>query len=213
MDISRFVKFEESLLNEVSYSMAESVKNVSVLSNSKPIQEQVAKAAQAIIKSYQNGGCLFVAGNGGSAADAQHLITELVVKMGPNRNGIKGFALTTDSSLLTAAGNDFGYEFVFSRQIEANVDSKDIFLAITTSGNSANIIKALEVCRQKKITSILLTGPTGGKIKSANLADLYIQVPGENANRIQECHFIIEHTICTMIEKGLESLGLVTFTK
>ncbi len=161
------------------------------------------EAASTIVETYQQGGRLYVAGNGGSAADAQHLVAEFVSKLARDRAPIPAEALTTDTSILTAIGNDYGYEFVFSRQLQAKLTKNDVFLGITTSGNSKNIIEAIKVCKEKGIKSIILTGHDGGLVKS--LADVTLIAPGIKTSTIQEVHIILEHTLCELVERALFS--------
>jgi D-sedoheptulose 7-phosphate isomerase len=119
--------------------------------------------------------------------------------------------MTVDTSFLTAVGNDYGYDFIFSRQVIGLMKPEDTFLALTTSGNSTNIIKALEACRQVGAKSVLLTGKDGGKAKAMNLADHYIIAPGTNTANIQEAHIVTYHTLCFMIEKALAEAGIVKY--
>lgn len=162
-----------------------------------------------LVKLYQNKGLLLVSGNGGSAADSQGMVTELVVKLNKNRTPIKAIALTVDSSVLTAVGNDFGYQYVFSRQIEALGEKGDIFLGITTSGNSENIIEALKMCKKKGVKSLLLTGKNGGKC--LEYADFSLIVPSDNTAAIQECHLFLYHTLCELLEERLVELGICEY--
>jgi D-sedoheptulose 7-phosphate isomerase len=162
------------------------------------------RALDHLIQSYTSGGRLYIAGNGGSAADSQHLAAEFVCKLAKPRNAIPAEALTTDTSTLTAIANDFGYEFVFSRQLEAKATPKDMFLGISTSGNSANILEAFKVCQAKSIPSILLSGFEGGKAKS--LATYSIIVPGDHTGTIQELHICIYHALCAGVEQALFDL-------
>jgi len=159
------------------------------------------RAIDAVVACYKAGGRLYIAGNGGSAADAQHLATEFVSKLARDRAPLPAEALTTDSSLITAIGNDYGYEQVFSRQIAGKASAKDMFLAITTSGVSPSILRALEQCRKQGVKSILFTGRDGGPAKP--LADYAIVAPGENTNRIQEVHLVLEHTLCESVERAM----------
>ena len=160
-------------------------------------------AVEALLHTYKNGGKLYLAGNGGSAADSQHLAAEFISKLVLERNPLPAEALTVDTSTLTAIANDYGYENVFSRQLEANATSKDMFLAITTSGNSKNLLKALEFCKKNKIRSILFTGRDGGESK--NLADYSIIAPGATTATIQEVHILLGHSMCEYIESELFS--------
>ena len=159
------------------------------------------RAIDAVVACYKAGGRLYIAGNGGSAADAQHLATEFVSKLARDRAPLPAEALTTDSSLITAIGNDYGYEHVFSRQIAGKASAKDMFLAITTSGVSPSIVRALEQCRKQGVKSVLFTGRDGGPAKP--LADFAIVAPGENTNRIQEVHLVLEHTLCECVERAM----------
>jgi D-sedoheptulose 7-phosphate isomerase len=147
------------------------------------------------------GGKLLIFGNGGSAADAQHIAAELAFKMGRERQALPAIALTTDSSLLTAISNDRSFDFVFARQIQALGRAGDIALAITTSGNSANIIEAVKQARALEIKTIGLLGNTGGKV--ASLVDLPLIVPHTQTPRIQEVHIAVSHIICQLIEDEL----------
>jgi D-sedoheptulose 7-phosphate isomerase len=149
------------------------------------------------------GGRLYIAGNGGSAADAQHLAAEFVSKLSRDRAPLPAEALTVDSSILTAIGNDYGYDFVFSRQLAGKATSKDVFLGITTSGQSANILKALEECRLLKIPSIVFCGRDGGAAKE--LADYCILAPGIATSTIQELHILLAHTLCECVEGAMFS--------
>lgn len=155
-------------------------------------------ATNEVIKRYKNGGRLYIAGNGGSAADAQHLAAEFVSKLAKDRNPLPAEALTVDSSILTAIGNDYGFEKIFSRQIQGKITDKDIFLAITTSGKSPNILEALKMCNEMNAPSILFTGKDGGDAKS--LATYCIIAPGESTAIIQEIHLLMEHTLCQSVE-------------
>jgi D-sedoheptulose 7-phosphate isomerase len=155
-------------------------------------------ATSEVINRYKNGGRLYIAGNGGSAADAQHLAAEFVSKLAKDRNPLPAEALTVDSSILTAIGNDYGFEKVFSRQIQGKITYKDIFLAITTSGMSPNILEALKMCNEMNVPSILFTGKDGGDAKS--LATYTIIAPGETTAIIQEIHLVMEHTLCQSVE-------------
>jgi D-sedoheptulose 7-phosphate isomerase len=163
--------------------------------------QQVTDMGHLLIERYEAGNKLLVAGNGGSAADAQHIAAEFVSRFNFDRPGLPALALTTDTSILTAVGNDYGYDQLFRRQIEANGVGGDIFLGISTSGNSPNILQALEAARLKGITTFGLTGKTGGKMR--DLCDHCLCVPSEDTPRIQEAHILIGHTLCAMVELAL----------
>jgi D-sedoheptulose 7-phosphate isomerase len=156
------------------------------------------RAVDVVVKSYQNAGRLYIAGNGGSAADAQHLAAEFVSKLARPRAPMPAEALTVDTSAITAIGNDFGYEQIFSRQIAGKMRKEDVFLAITTSGKSPNILRALEMCRELGIPSILLSGKDGGPARA--LADYCLLAPGESTSSIQEVHAVIYHSLCECVE-------------
>ncbi|HXW17520.1 MAG TPA: SIS domain-containing protein [Candidatus Acidoferrales bacterium] len=138
-------------------------------------------------------------GNGGSAADAQHLAAELVVRLKHNRAALPGLSLTTNTSVLTAAGNDFGIESIFSRQIESIVVSGDVLVALSTSGDSPNVIRGVEAGRERGAFVVAMTGDTGGAIR--NIVDLLLNVPSGDAQRIQEAHITVGHIVCSLIEK------------
>ncbi len=149
------------------------------------------------------GGKVFFFGNGGSAADAQHISAELVGKYQEKRKGLPSIALTTNSSVLTAIGNDFGYDFVFERQVESLVSSDDVVVGISTSGNSRNVINGIIAAKKIGAKTIGLTGESGGKL--SDMADIALKVPSQNTQRIQECHIMVGHIICDIVEKNLDS--------
>jgi D-sedoheptulose 7-phosphate isomerase len=168
----------------------------------------VAEAAEVTAKAMLDGRKLMVAGNGGSAADSQHLVAEFVSRLVQDRPALRAIALTVDTSILTAVGNDYGYEKCFERQIEALGQSGDVFLAISTSGNSPNILRALELCRILKIITIGLSGNDGGKM--AALCDYNVIIPSRVTMNIQESHLAIEHIFCLLVERcyfGAESMN------
>jgi D-sedoheptulose 7-phosphate isomerase len=186
-----------------------SAQNLDSLANSANLIQSVYKATQTIVDSLSQGGCLFLCGNGGSAGDSQNFATELVARLKNNRSPIKALCLNSDSSVMTAISNDFSYDQVFSRQLEALASSKDVLLTISTSGNSPSILNALTAAKKIKMKSILLGGYQGGKALA--IADLSMIAPGENAGFIQECHIVIYHTICGIIETELAHKKLVQF--
>ncbi|MFN8003386.1 MAG: SIS domain-containing protein [Acidobacteriota bacterium] len=161
----------------------------------------VARAADMIIAAMRAGGKLLLLGNGGSAADAQHIAAELAFKMGRERAALPAIALTTDTSLLTAISNDRSFDHVFSRQIQALGRQGDIVLALSTSGNSTNVIEAVKVAQTMGIKSIGLLGAGGGQL--AALVDLALIVPHQDTPRIQEVHIAASHIICQLIEDEL----------
>jgi len=165
------------------------------------LSDIIADAARIILNAYKAGRKVLLIGNGGSAADAQHIAAELAGRFKLERTGLPAIALTTNTSTLTALANDYGYDSVFSRQVEALANAQDVLIAITTSGTSPNILKAVETAHSKGVVVIALTGKNGGKLKS--MADLAIVVPSDNTPRIQEAHITIGHIICHLVERGM----------
>jgi len=163
---------------------------------SKPINETAKILSQCIL----NNGKILICGNGGSAADSQHFAAEIVGRFYFNRQALPAIALTTDSSILTAIANDFGYERVFARQVEALATSLDVVIGITTSGNSKNIIEALIAAKNNKSQTIAMTGANEGLIHK--YADLSIKIPSSNTPRIQEGHITAIHILCELIEEN-----------
>ena len=156
--------------------------------------------AELMLQAYRSGGKTLWAGNGGSAADAQHMAAELVNKFRLNRPGLPAMALTVDSSILTAVGNDYGYEQVFARQLIACACKGDVFVAISTSGNSANLVEALKVCREKGIVSVAIVGASPCALDAA---DYVIHIPSTDTPRIQECQTLAGHILCDWVEHNL----------
>ncbi len=161
----------------------------------------IGEVSARAVEVYRSGHKTLFAGNGGSAADAQHLAGEFVSRFHLERPGLPSIALTTDTSILTAVGNDYGYERLFARQIEANGVAGDMFIGISTSGTSKNIVEAMEACRDKGILSVALTGESGGLL--AGRCDYCIRVPSTSTPRIQESHILIGHIICSIVEREL----------
>ena len=163
--------------------------------------ESIEKVANVIIHCLKNDGTIFWCGNGGSASDSQHLAAELVGRFVEDRRPLKSIALTADSAVMTCIVNDYGYEHIFSRQIEALGCERDILVGISTSGNSKNVLNALEVSKKKGIITIGLLGKGGGE--AASLTDQSIIVPSNSTARVQEIHIFIGHILCDLIEEGL----------
>ncbi len=160
---------------------------------------RIGQFAEKSAASLRGGGKLVFFGNGGSAADALHLAAELVVRLRTERPGLAALALTANPSVLTAAGNDYGFEHIFSRQIESLVSKHDILVALTTSGNSPNIIRGVEAGRARGAYLVAFSGETGGQL--AGMVDLLLNVPSNDAQRIQECHITMGHIACSLIER------------
>ena len=169
---------------------------------------KIEEVVQKCVDLYRTDKKTILAGNGGSAADAQHIAAELVGRYGFDRPSIPSLALTTDTSNLTAIGNDYGYDQVFSRQLEGMGQEGDIFIGISTSGNSMNIIKAFASAKKKNITTVALTGRDGGEM--AKIADIALIVPSDSTPRIQESHILIGHIICDIIEKEIFGDGVTS---
>ena len=164
--------------------------------------DDIVRASEIMLESIRNGNKILWCGNGGSAADAQHMAAELMGGLRSHkRKPIASIALTTDTSFITAWANDTSYDHIFSRQIEGLGSSGDILIAISTSGNSKNVLNALETAKETGIQSIILTGGSKGKMK--NKGDVLISVPSDDTQRIQECHLLIEHILCENIEHNI----------
>lgn len=163
--------------------------------------QDIARAASVVADTFRRGGKMLLCGNGGSAADAQHIAGELVAKLARERPALAAIALTVNSSLLTALVNDGDPERVFARQVEALGQRGDVLLAISTSGNSANVNQAARVARERDLQVIALTGKGGGQL--ASLADVSVVIPSENTQRIQEGHIAVGHILCDLVEVAL----------
>lgn len=181
-------------IKETQYIMSTMLADIVLL-------QTVQDVAQACIDCLGGGGKIFLAGNGGSAADAQHIAGEFVSRFAFDRPGLPAIALTTDTSILTAIGNDYGYEQLFARQIQALGTAGDIFWAYSTSGKSPNILRALEQARSKGLICVGLTGNRGGPMR--DLCDHYIAIPCSDTPKIQEGHLVIGHTLCGLVEKAM----------
>ena len=161
----------------------------------------IAEMVTQLVETFTNGGKLLVMGNGGSAADAQHFVAEIVGRFKMERRGLPAIALSTDTSILTAIGNDYGFDRVFHRQIEALAAPGDLVVGISTSGNSPNVLLALELAREKGCRTVGLLGKDGGSIKS--VCDLALIVPTNDTPRVQEGHITIIHIVCDLLEKTM----------
>lgn len=172
-----------------------------LIKNSATLTPQISKAIQMITNCFVKGKKVIVFGNGGSAADAQHIAAELVGRFKEERQSLPALALNTDTSIITSLSNDYHYNIIFSRQCESMVHAGDVVIGISTSGNSPNIIKGLLVAKKKKALTIALLGNKGGKIKK--LVDIPIIVRSSSTPRIQEVHRVIYHIICELVEKNM----------
>lgn len=187
----------------------ESLEAMRAAAGSAELNAQLALAGDALVECAMQGRMIFAAGNGGSAADAQHMTSELLGKLGKDRDPIRALSLSVDNSLLTAIGNDYGYDHLFSRQLEGLTQKGDVFVAITTSGNSKNILRAIEMAKSKGAKTILLTGRSGGAAKA--LADVSICVPCDQTPMIQEIHHVIYHRLCEWVERRLVEAGKIRY--
>lgn len=183
-------------LDEIRRQLAESARLKQSFSD--VLLARIAEFAQRSAGAIRRGGKLVFFGNGGSAADAQHLAAELVVRLRTERPGLPAMALTTNTSVLTAAGNDYGFECIFSRQIESLVGPHDVVVALSTSGNSPNILKGIEMGRMRGAFLVAMTGEAGGAL--AGKVDLLLDVPSRDPQRIQEAHITVGHIVCSLIE-------------
>ena len=182
----------------VQKQLQQSIATLQAVLADEKISDTLVTIAKLTADAMRSGHKLLVAGNGGSAADAQHLVAEFVVRLAVNRPALRAIALTTDSSILTAAGNDFGFDHLFSRQLEALGQPGDIFLGISTSGNSPNILKALHQAKKMNITTIGFSGNDGGQMRS--LCHHTIIIPSAVTMNIQESHLTLEHIFCMLVE-------------
>jgi D-sedoheptulose 7-phosphate isomerase len=171
---------------------------IAAMQADKQLLAQVEQTASLIVETLNAGGKVLLAGNGGSAADAQHIAAEFVSRFHYDRPGLAAIALTTDTSILTAIGNDYGYERLFARQVQALGRRGDVFIGISTSGNSGNVLEALQVARSMGLITVGFAGETGGKM--VELCDLILRMPSKETPKIQEGHIAIGHIICGLVE-------------
>ncbi|MGQ3685167.1 MAG: D-sedoheptulose-7-phosphate isomerase [Candidatus Loosdrechtia sp.] len=184
-------------MNDIKLHLQESIdtKKAMLLANLETIRD----IANILIKTLKQNNCIYLIGNGGSAADAQHIAGELIGRFKLDRRPFPAIALTTDSSVITAIANDFGYDSCFSRQIEALVCPDDAVIAFSTSGNSKGIVNAVQLAKTLGAVTVGFTGKDGGLLK--NVADICLKIPSDNTPRIQECHITVGHILCYLIEK------------
>lgn len=188
---------KEFMLQEIN----ESISILNKIKSDDQLINVISEVGKAITQVLTAGNKVMFAGNGGSAADSQHLAAELVGRFSIDRPGLPGMALTTDSSILTAVGNDYGFDQVFERQVLAHGVAGDMFIGISTSGRSINLVKALHAAKTKGVISVALTGSHGGDMK--DLCDYNIRVPSDVTQKIQEAHILIGHSICAYAEKQI----------
>lgn len=187
--------------NYISRQIAEAQRVMAAMLADEDLLSAVEAAAGACVNCIQRGGKILLAGNGGSAADAQHIAGELVSRFAFERPGLPAIALTTDSSILTAIGNDYGYEKLFARQVQAHGNKGDIFIGYSTSGKSSNILRAFEEARARGLLCIGLTGNRGGQM--GELCDYLLAVPSGDTPKIQEGHLVLGHILCGLVENAI----------
>lgn len=189
-------------MNNYIYSQIEETRRImaAMLADS-DLLLRVELAAQACITAMKRGNRILLAGNGGSAADAQHIAGEFVSRFAFDRPGLPAIALTTDTSILTAIGNDYGYDQLFARQVQAHAQKGDVFIAYSTSGKSSNVVAALREAQSRNVVCIGMTGSRGGPMQE--LCDHYIEVPSADTPKIQEGHAVLGHILCGLVERAL----------
>ena len=185
-------------LSELKSMVRDSIDVKEKLLNDESLLSNISTVIEIITEALSRGQRIFFAGNGGSAADAQHLAAEFVSRFEFDRPGLPSISLATDTSMLTAIGNDYGYEMLFARQLEAQAREGDIFVGITTSGKSPNILEAFAACGKLGVTSVALCGTRGEGLE--NKVDHIIRVPSDHTPRVQECHILVGHMICAHAE-------------
>jgi D-sedoheptulose 7-phosphate isomerase len=190
----------DKLLSSLRAGIEESIAVKQQMLKDEELMMRVIEVGKLMVDAFQRGNRLIFAGNGGSAADAQHLAAEFVSRFEFDRPGLPALSLSTDTSMITAIGNDYGYELLFRRQLEAQARSGDIFVGITTSGRSKNVLAAFEQCKNLGVTSIALAG-LGGELE--DLVDYVIRVPSRSTARIQESHITLGHMMCAQVELAI----------
>jgi D-sedoheptulose 7-phosphate isomerase len=191
------------VIEKIQKSISQSISVKEMILHDTSMLQTLEAICREAIEGYNNGKKILIAGNGGSAADAQHIAAELVARFYFDRAALAAIALTTDSSILTAVGNDYGFESLFSRQIEAHAHAGDIFIALSTSGNSPNILQAIQSAKQRGVKIVGFTGTKESKMDT--LCDYIIKVPSTDTPRIQEAHIMIGHIFCQMVEEQIFS--------
>lgn len=190
-----------SMVRSMNSIILATIENMKKLVDNEEIQKNINHVIRCIVNTVMMGSKVMICGNGGSAADSQHMAGELIGKFYKDRMPFSAMALTTDTSVLTSVSNDFSFKDVFSRQVRALGNRGDVLIGISTSGNSENVLEAFRVAVGKGIITVLLTGNNNGKI--CDIADIIINVPSEDTPRIQEMHLLIEHIICQKVEEQL----------
>lgn len=186
------------MIDPVRREIANSLKVLTLVADDDHLITQISRIGKVCARALSMGNKIMLAGNGGSAADSQHIAAEFISRLSTDRAPLPALALTTDSSILTGAANDYGFETVFARQLAALARAQDIFIGISTSGKSLNVLRALEEARRRKVTTVGLTGKTGGEM--LGLCDHIVRVPSDRTQNIQEIHIMIGHIICSIAE-------------
>ena len=189
------------MINTIKLRIQDSINLKTSLLTNKAILDAVNTVVNEVIKSYKNEGKVLWCGNGGSAADSQHLAAELSGRFYYDRPPLFSEALHVNTSYTTAVANDYSYDVIYSRLVEAMCKKGDVLIGLSTSGNSANVVKAFEKAKSMGVLTVGFTGETGGKMK--DLSDILINIPSKDTPRIQECHMLLGHTICELVEAGL----------
>ena len=200
---------DEDVSEILAVRLAEHQEIVNIVRSDKDYIACMQQAADIIINAYKNDRCLFLCGNGGSAADAQHLAAELVGRFYLERRALNAEALTTNTSILTALANDYDYNMIYERQLEAKAMTGDVLIGITTSGTSENILRAFQKAKEMKVKTILMTGSISEYMPIRKDTDCLLTVPSQNIPRIQEIHILTGHIICEIVEKELKRLGRI----
>jgi len=177
------------------------IKSVNALSALGDRADDIARVAEAVVAALSGGGTLLLCGNGGSAALCQHIAAELTGRYKLERRGLRAIALTTDTSALTAIGNDYGFEEVFARQLEALGRPSDVLIGLSTSGRSQNVVRAFKKAKEIGLVTVAVVGPQGGPL--ADVADVCLAAPGDSTANVQECHLAALHVICDLVERRL----------
>lgn len=185
-------------MNHTDYLQQAFAEHQAVIAKLVDLIPAISEVANELRACLARGGKILLCGNGGSAADSQHIAAEIVGRFKKERRGLPAIALTTDTSIITSVGNDYGYDFIFSRQVEALANPQDVVIGISTSGNSKNVVKAIEQAKEMGVTTVGLLGGSGGKL--AELCTYSLTMPSNDTPRIQEAHILIGHSLCEMLE-------------
>ena len=185
-------------MDYIDYLKGEHAAHMGMFNALEPLFPMISAVGIKMQECIKNGGKILIMGNGGSAADSQHIAAEIVGRFKKERKGMPAIALTTDTSIITSVGNDYGYDYIFARQIEALCRPEDLVIGITTSGNSANVVNAMQAAKEIGATTIGLTGGSGGKLNA--ICDFNLIMPSSVTARIQEAHIFVGHSLCEILE-------------